>query len=78
MSLTADQIDKIEKRGGELSHMCYVFTFKKIVSQDLGESLTLKKAIEVEDMMMELGFDGALIGHPLDVNDLHYIYFQIS
>jgi len=33
---------------------------------------------ELEDKMMELGFDGAITGHPLDQGDSNYIYFEFE
>ena len=32
---------------------------------------------ELEDKMLELGFEGAITGHPLDQSDSTYIYFEV-
>lgn len=67
----------IEEMGGSVNENYATFYFDKKVSNDNCESITLQSAIRVETQMMELGYDGALIGHPLDEGDLNYIYFKI-
>jgi hypothetical protein len=79
MTLTKNQIiEKIETLGGAVTKNYATFKFDTSVSNDNCQSITLVEAINVETKMMDLGFDGALIGHPFDEDDITYIYFEIN
>ena len=77
MNLSKEQLnERIENLGGELNGNIAEFSFSENVSND-GESITLKAAIFVEKQMMDLGFDGALLGSSLDESDWSVIRFEI-
>lgn len=71
--------ERVENLGGTMSNdntRAY-FSFSEDVSNDGGESITLQEALNIEGQMMDLGFDGALIGTAFNEGDLKGIYFQI-
>lgn len=71
--------ERVENLGGTVSEdgtRAY-FSFNEDVSNDGGESISLKEALDIEGQMMDLGFDGALIGTPFNDGDPKGIYFQI-
>jgi hypothetical protein len=70
-------IERVENLGGSVKDNYATFKFDEEVSNDNCESITLQDAINVEKQMMDLGFDGALIGHPFDEGDSTYIYFVL-
>ena len=69
---------EIKSLGADIIDNKYsVFTYNEYVSNDNGENITLQKAISDENKMIELGYSGALIGHPYDHSDINTIYFEI-
>jgi hypothetical protein len=71
--------ERVENLGGTVSDdgtRAY-FSFNEDVSKDGGETISLKDALYIEGQMMDLGFDGALIGTPFNDGDPRGIYFNL-
>lgn len=67
----------IEEMGGFWVNDDAVFRFGQPVSSDNCQTITLKKAQNIEkELMDDLEFPGALIGHPMDDSDDNCIHFQ--
>jgi|GEM_PF-4015234 len=78
MNTTQDQIfEMVKNMGGSIYDGYAVFVFDNPVSDDGGESITLDQALDVENKMLDAGFEGALIGHPFDESDFSYIHFKL-
>lgn len=80
MNFTKEQIkERVENLGGQVNEDVTIaqFSFNEDVSKDGGENITLKEAIEIESKMMDLGFEGGLIGSTLDDADCTVLRFNI-
>lgn len=71
-------IEMIEKLGGFVTddRKKVYFRFAKKVSISDGQTITLSEALKIEKQLIGAGYDGALIGHPLDESDEYCIYFE--
>ena len=80
MNYSKEQItERIENLGGTVNENVTkaYFTFDENVSDENGEEITLPDAIAIEGQMMDLGFEGALIGTRFNDGDTTGIYFNI-
>ena len=71
--------ERVENLGGRVNEDITVaeFSFNEEVTNDGGENITLKEALNIESQMMDLGFDGGLIGSILDESDWTVLRFDI-
>ena len=77
ITLTKEQIEKIEKLGGNVHLEDNVITFD-VENQEYGEHCEDEKRIwkEIQEIVPEM--DGALQGNPWDESDMSQIYFKLN
>lgn len=73
-TLSKNQIEAIEKLGGNIHDDCITF---EVENQEYAEHCDDEKKIWKQIQKIIPGIDGALQGHPLDESDMNYIYFKI-
>jgi hypothetical protein len=69
--------ERVENLGGFVIGNKAYFTFDQPVSEDGGESISLEEALNIQGKMMDMGYEGALIGTPANDMDLMGIFFEI-
>lgn len=74
----AQIIAKAIDLGGYDSLNCIIFEFDHVICTENGDEITSKRALKIQDQMLKLGFEGAVLGHPLDEGDNATFYFKTS
>jgi len=64
--------------GGYEDLNCIIFEFDHTICTENGDEITSKKALKIQEKMLEFGFEGALLGHPLDESDDKCFHFKTS
>ena len=64
--------------GGYEDMNSIIFEFDHVICSENGDEITSKEANQIQEKMLDLGFEGALLGHPLDESDDKFFHFRTS